>query len=347
MALIFFFVILIPYIMAMTAPGNNAAGDYLRDLGVIGPLSHSERIMQITENYLGFGHIAGIVIFASAAIAAIEFVYLHNRSETDFFHGLPQSRSEIFRGRFIAGILVFAVPYLIMTVIAAVYGIVSGVPAESMAGIVFPAFGINIVYYSLHYALFVLAMMLTGKLFVGILGMLTLDFIYPMAILVLGVYFHVENLTNLFGPGGFLINLSPTVASLTISGRVYSGEEISPGWGAPVWTAVLMTVLYAALALFLYKKRPLESAGNAMAFKKSEPVIRIPLVILSGLSMGLIFGQGNGWMLFGILVGMVVTHCIMEIIFNMDFKKLFSNKMQLAICMATGIFAFFASAGNF
>ena len=36
---------------------------------------------------------------------------------------------------------------------------------------------------------------------------------------------------------------------------------------------------------------------------------------------------------FGILCGTVICHCVVEIIYHFDFKKLFSDKLQLAGCI--------------
>ena len=58
--------------------------------------------------------------------------------------------------------------------------------------------------------------------------------------------------------------------------------------GSMALWAVAVTVLLIALCVFLYKKRPSEAAGRAMAFRKSQPVIKLLLVVPIALTGSLI-----------------------------------------------------------
>ena len=53
--------------------------------------------------------------------------------------------------------------------------------------------------------------------------------------------------------------------------------------------ALAVAALLFGLGMFLYRKRPSEAAGRAMAFKVSEPVIRFLLVVPITLFSGMIF----------------------------------------------------------
>ena len=80
-----------------------------------------------------------------------------------------------------------------------------------------------------------------------------------------------------------------------------------------------------------------------MAFKKSMPPIRILLVLGIGLAGGMFFWSLQSrlrWGLFGTMVSVVLTHCIVEIIYHFDFKKMFSHRLQLGLCLAAGILVF-------
>ena len=83
--------------------------------------------------------------------------------------------------------------------------------------------------------------------------------------------------------------------------------------------------------------------GKPMAFKKSMPPIRILLVLGIGLAGGMFFWSLQSrlrWGLFGTMVSVVLTHCIVEIIYHFDFKKMFSHRLQLGLCLAAGILVF-------
>ena len=108
---------------------------------------------------------------------------------------------------------------------------------------------------------------------------------------------------------------------------------------------VLAAVLFF-LNLFLYRRRPSEAAEKAMAFPKTEAPIKCILAVTFGLTLGMMFHEirsSDSWALFGLACGVILTHCIMEIIYRFDFRNLFARKMQLALCLAAalGIFSVF------
>ena len=346
MALIFFFQTLISYIIQVSEMDETYGwGRAVR--------SASEApLIGITESALGRGSGSAVMIFAAAGLAALEFGYLHRRPEADFYHGLPETRREIFTYKFLTGILTVMIPYLLIMAIASAYGIANGVPAGKMAGIVLPSAALNFLYFTLQFALFVLAMILTGKIFVGFLGMAVLDAFFPLAVSAAEAYGSVlrdqrvwKNISEV------VMRLSPTAAFLKVLPRTNGGCD-GPACSArflPLLMAAVLLAFYLWAAVKLYEKRPLEAAGNAMAFEKSKAFIRIPVVILTGLMFGLMFGSGMGtgmgWTLFGITAGTVIAHCIMEIIYHFDFKALFSDRRQLFFCLAAGWIVAFVSGG--
>lgn len=77
-----------------------------------------------------------------------------------------------------------------------------------------------------------------------------------------------------------------------------------------------------------------------MAFPVTCPVIRILLTILSALGLGVFFyavRESMGWAVFGIVFGGGICHCVIEIIYHFDFRKLFSHKLQLAGCLVISV----------
>ena len=48
--------------------------------------------------------------------------------------------------------------------------------------------------------------------------------------------------------------------------------------------ALIVSLILIAAAVFLYKKRPSEAAGKAMAFAVSQPVIRVLITVVAGLA---------------------------------------------------------------
>lgn len=83
-----------------------------------------------------------------------------------------------------------------------------------------------------------------------------------------------------------------------------------------------------------------------MAFRKSQPVIKLLLVVPIALTGSLIFREmmgSDGWSIFGLVCGLVISYAIIEIIYNFDFRRLFAHKKQFALCTvcSLAILAFF------
>ena len=109
---------------------------------------------------------------------------------------------------------------------------------------------------------------------------------------------------------------------------------------------LLAAAVITVLAVVLYRKRPSEAAGRAMAFGISKPVIKTFIVVPSALLGSLMLQsmmRKDTWSLFGLVCGLLLSYCVIEIIYNFDFRKLFAHKRQLALCaiLSAAALAFF------
>ena len=97
--------------------------------------------------------------------------------------------------------------------------------------------------------------------------------------------------------------------------------------GKTVTAAQILGLLIAIFAggilgMELYRKRPMEAAGKAMAFKKTMVPIRILIVLAGGMGTSMFFWTLQSrlrWGIFGMVAGILLTHCIIEIIYQADF----------------------------
>jgi ABC-2 type transport system permease protein len=199
------------------------------------------------------------------------------------------------------------------------------------------------------YTVTVLAMILTGNILVGILGTLVFNFYTSCVLAVLELSYHQFFYTSYQGGKAFFGSLtdrfSPFFLFVTNSNKMQSGEftgEIM----VRVAAVICVTIILAVLSYWLYKKRGSEAAGKAMAFKVSMPIIRIPIVILAALCGSLFFWfihSSLGWAVFGLICGVVLSHCFIEIIYHFDFRKLFSHWKQMIVSavLAAAVFCCF------
>lgn len=300
---------------------------------------HAAAIRSFTDNvsqWLSFSN--GLVTFMMITAAIIcgmsSFSYLNSRSRVDFYHSLPIRREKLYAVNFIAGILIAAIPYGIMLLLGMLIGIANGIEPAGFCRTVFIGYGLNLVYFIWLYALVTVAVMLTGNRIIAFLGFNVLSLILPAAVLLARGYFSVFFVTFMNNHLEWLMNcsvhLSPVLGFIS-----RSDYQVMP-----TVTAAVMTLLLAVLGGILYCKRLSEAAGKAMAFQVTKPVIRIALVMLSALFFGLFFWvlqEQTPWAVFGICCGGVISHCVIEIIYHFDFKKLFSEKQQLAGCLVASI----------
>ena len=322
--------------------------------GTMTDLQYKARLLELkTEVVLngveyGNGMIAFLMITAAVVIGVSSFAYLHNKKKVDFYHSIPVRREALFGAQFSGGIFMVGAAYgfnlLLLPGVALSYGVPVGRILGAMAG----GWALNMLYYALMYSVAVAAMMMTGNIVVGVLGTGVFFFFLPGVMMLLGWYCET-----------FFVTTARYMWSSDQSPFTWGVRYLSPfsvyinsfGWKMnelvkhvpELICTILAFLAVATLDLELYRKRPSEAAGKAMAFKKSMPPVRILLVLGIGLAGGMFFWSLQSrlrWGLFGTMVSVVLTHCIVEIIYHFDFKKMFCHRLQLGLCLAAGILAF-------
>lgn len=272
------------------------------------------------------------------------FSYLNSRSKVDFYHSLPVKREKLFIANYINGILILAVPYAAAMALAVLVGISNGIAGGPLWQTALAAYGLHLTYFILVYTTVVVAVMMTGNLVVAFLGCMVFSFFVPLAAALANGYFGVYFHTYVWDTGEKLmerfVRISPVMEYTYQVSRYAEGETV---WTAAV-LALIVSAALAALGCFLYRKRPSEAAGKAMAFAASRPVIRILITLISAMGLSVFFWtmrESTGWAVFGVLCGAVISHCVIEIIYHFDFKKLFTNWVQLIGCILVSLAVFF------
>lgn len=288
----------------------------------------------------------GFIIFLLILFAVVNgisgFAYLHSKKKTDFYHSIPISREKLFAVVSLNGILFVAIPYLVGILLSAI-----------MIQVKFPlgaAFGTALMGYLFHMALYFLvyssvvaAVILTGNTIVSVLGTLVFFLWGPSVTMLIMSYFSHYFMTFYSDD----IMFSEVWNSFSpIAWYIRAAISDHPGSMA-LWGAAAGAVI-TAVVLLLYRVRPSEAAGRAMAFRKSQPVIKFLIVVPCALLGSLLFHDlmaSDGWSVFGLVCGLIISYAIVEIIYNFDLKRLFANKLQLLICggvaaIVVGVFRF-------
>lgn len=273
------------------------------------------------------GALAFMLTIAAVVLAASGFAYLHSKKKTDFYHSLPIRREMLYAVTCLNGFLYMAVAYLGFLTVAAVMIRVKGVPFDW--GSLYLASVEHLCFFALVYMTAILSMLLTGNLVVGLLGTGVLFSWGPVICMTISAYF-LEYFTTFYGDDSFLLALSEWTSP--VGWYVKACMSSQPGRMA-LWAMLAAAVLFL-LGMLLYRRRPSEAAGHAMAFPITEPIIRFLIAVPSSLLLGAMFHLvmcEDGWTVFGLVCGLLLVSCIIEIIYHFDFKSLFAHKRQLLV----------------
>ena len=273
------------------------------------------------------GALAFMLTMAAVVLAASGFAYLHSKKKTDFYHSLPIRREMLYAVTCLNGFLYMAVAYIGFLTIAAVMIRVKGVPFDW--GSLYLASVEHLCFFALVYMTAILSMLLTGNLVVGLLGTGVLFSWGPVICMTISAYFS-EYFTTFYGDDSFLLALSERTSP--VAWYVKACMSSQPGRMA-LWAMLAAAVLFF-LGMLLYRRRPSEAAGHAMAFPITEPIIRFLIAVPSSLLLGAMFHSmmyEDGWTVFGLVCGLLLVSCIIEIIYHFDFKSLFAHKRQLLV----------------
>ena len=278
--------------------------------------------------------IARVVVCAALAAFA-GFLYLYSQEKTDFYHSLPLKREKLFAVQFISGFLIFLIPCLLNLLISfgigGVYGAID-LSALEAAGI---QILFAVVYFLAVYGAGVLAVLLTGNLFAGILGFIALVAYGPVLYLTytrLNYHFFDTLVPEMeSGIGEFF---SPVTAYIQ-AGSLY-------GRGETVTQYLLYGILLAAVLILadvlVYRLRPSESFHRTIAFKKLEPVIKVcglpPLVLLVALFFGSQMYEGFFWMAAAALVLTLIFSAVYDFLCTMDIRTALKPRISTGVILA-------------
>ncbi len=305
-----------------------------------------ERMQSLIEGFAKYLSLHNVVLnvcvlFLAIVLAISGFAYLQSKKKVDFYHSLPLRRELLFSVKVVDGFLIFALPYLLCTILAAA---LMAMHTQDMS-----VFGIGLYHFVLRTACFllayvtaILAFLLTGNTFVGMLAIGVFYFYIPL--LTVLYYAYVGSFwKNVYIPGDKVLQQSFLGSAFFWMFRIGEIGDIKRGLIA---LGVALPIL--AAALLVYKKRPSEAAGHAMAFAWTKVPIKFLLVVwitLFSILMGYYIQNDNGgfgWIIFGLLAGSVISHSVIEIIYHSDFKKLFAHVEHLALCMLIAVLIFCA-----
>lgn len=300
--------------------------------------------------------ITTFLVIVMAILCGISgFAYLHSRKQLDTYHSLPVSRTTLFLGKYVSGILMFLIPFVLHTFVSFAIGCSKGFVSHAVTNM----FGFilsELVFYMLVYTVCIFAVLITGNIIISILGSGVL-LVYSVCFNMLKeglfstffytyscvTYSYVEKAgsdTGLsFSPLEMIYDVIHKINENTLRICDFSYSNVLPD----IMVILAIVIAMTAVDIVIYRIRPTEAAGKAMAFRVAEPIIKTLIVIPTALFTGLIFAElvnyqnSFGWYIFGTVFSFFIISFALEIVFRFDMKSFLAHKMQLlfnGVCLA-------------
>ena len=290
-------------------------------------------------NGLTLRYLAAAIAVLAILSALTGFSWIHSRERLDFFHSLPVKRTTWFTATYLSGLIIVLVPYIVCCVLTIAAGAAdTGMTAELAGRSAEAALGGVLAFFIIYNAC-VFALMLTGRTVTGLLASLAV-IVYPFIVFVL-----ISSLETAFFRSFYSdsLTLPQKLAKYLSPFGLFSAviEQSAAGaLGISVTAAVcLMSALFIAAAVLLYRIYPSETAGNAVAFPSISPVLKVLICIPTALFISLMIKnlmmlEGN-ILLFPLgLLAAVLLCAVIEFIYTMDLKLLLKGWKSSLISIA-------------
>ena len=360
--LLLLLILIFEYPVAVTMVlSNNKINDLRMPAGEI----NGSQIFSRLNGLMGVSTVPVILAIFFGVLAAMQgFSYLNNRKKVDLYHSVPVSKTRRFWVIVLNSFLMYAVIHLVCVLaaagIAALYHCMNGTFFTwVMLDVAF-----NLIGFMAGFAVTLLAVMLTGNLVVTLLGTAVIagyevllrllvqehfsSFFEHYSYLSASVLSATKLWTTPIVTWVWFVNDASWVGYRELSEKgIRETIAAQTSWGALPRT-LLLIVIFMAIGYVLYRKRGSEAAGKAIAFPAIKQPLKMIMLVPISLTFGLVFRSLSYnpmvFEVFGLVVGLVLGHCIIEMIYEFDLKAPLHHlpSMGVAALVSAVVLMFFA-----
>lgn len=302
---------------------------------------------------LGISQNTFMILAAGIFCAMCIFGYVHSSVKLDFWHSLPITRERLFAVKYLAGTLTFVLAYVLNQILAVLAGAAYGAVNARIVFEMGTATVQGILVFLCSFSGTLTALMLTGKMLTTVFAVTVMAGYIPV-LYILAKMLESVFLPNLLDSGhlagtDWIGYTSPWMFSYSIAQNGETSESVLTGPGGPMPGAaelcqlVAMAAICTAVALLLYRTRRSEAAGSALAFAKTEGVIKLLLSIPGAIGAAVIAYELSENIIvtaiFLVLAGLIFC-MIMEFIYRWDIQQIIKKKHHMLITLAAGIAVF-------
>lgn len=314
-------------------------------------MDYQESVYRLYRDCLNMnGDIAEMLIVLGAVYSVFTvmavFGYLYNHRAAAAIHALPMRRETLFVTNYLSGLSFVLIPHIFIYASTALVQLTI-FPAElstvSMA-VLWDGFWMGLGALLFLYSFAVFCAQFTGNIlalpaFYGILSFLVYV-MYFLCVEFAGQIFYggwpylgtprwVELLTPVYS----LMEASQwdyvSLAQLWNSElQVPVFKELDLGFQAPGLIAgyAVAGIVLAVLALMVYRRRHIETAGDVVSVKIVRPIFRVGVAVCAGLCGGIVMAAFFGWYgdmaptLLCVLIWTVIGYFVAEMLLNKSFR---------------------------
>ena len=277
--------------------------------------------------------LAGLSILA--AISA--YGYLFSRSRTDFYHALPLRRVPSFFFRYLAGVIAVLPAFLVNLALALLLSLRYW--DSLLLGELLFRTGCYLILFLLSYATAVLAVTLCGNLFISLCAVAVLNGALPVLVLGLPSAFAVFHPTFYYDDAR-IFSVAKALSPIVQLFRHHTGRSLL--------LFALVAAALTALGCLAFRLRPSEGAGKALAFPQLHAPVKYLVMAVLTLFLAIFFQSiaapqyATAWFCFGLLVGALLSHAVMEMLLEFDVTAFKQHLRGLAVfCAVTAAAAAF------
>lgn len=281
--------------------------------------------------------------------------YLFSQRMVDLYHSVPIKRDGLFLVKYLHGLLIWLIPFLVNFVIVAALCLlrIMGNPYRStilptIAVTIVQAFFLLLVCYFIFYHLFLVAVYISGNVLnmftnVAIIGLSVVGFWY-LFFAFAGKFFETYCYRAPVFMSDLVFSLSPFAAPFGIY-SCFCEDVLFSDHLLLLSLSMLFAILSLGLARHMYRTRPSELAERGTLFKRYTTPARIFAAIDLSLAGSLFLcsftynepGQLI-WGIFGVLLCAVLSTGFLNSIFHATMKAFFKHKKQLVLVTALSTF---------
>ncbi len=238
-------------------------------------------IMQSVIQILSDAQFPVFPILAAAAAAFTCFFYLFSARSSNMIHALPLDRRQLFASNFVSGLILVAVPGVIAVLISSPFIVKAG-----LAKVIIPWLLTSFACFFIFYVIAVLSCILAGHTLAALVYYAFFNLAEGLIVILCRLFlamtgFGLSDIHEIGSMGQYVLSPAIFISGSFRLNADYTQETAEEFVQSVHYYGLIPLLIYVAacifitiLALYLYKKRRLETVQEMSAFAFMRPLMR-------------------------------------------------------------------------